>query len=61
MKKFQKIFYFVMICLYVLGSIGGIGWVCYHGAAGYPIGIGIAATVFMAWPKAKEYFTKLTL
>lgn len=61
MKKFQKIFYFVMICLYVLGSIGGIGWVCYHSAAGYPISVGIAATAYMAWPKCKEYFTKLTL
>ena len=55
----EKIGYFIMLCLWVLGVLGGIGWSLYSG--GYVIAIGVAATGWMAWPKVQEYFAKLTL
>jgi uncharacterized membrane protein len=58
-KEMKKIGYFVMLCLWVLGVLGGIGWSLYSG--GYVIAVGVAVTGWMAWPKVKEYFTKLTL
>ena len=55
----KKIFYFIIICLWMLGVAGGIGWSLY--SEGYVIAVGVAATGWMAWPKVKEYFTKLML
>lgn len=55
----KKLFAFIMICLYILGAIGGIGYCCYCGA--YVIAVGVAALAFMAWPELKKYFTNLTL
>lgn len=55
----KKIYYFIMICLWILGVAGGIGYALYCGS--WPIAIGIAATGFMAWPMVKMYFTKLML
>lgn len=55
----KKLFAFVMIALYILGAIGGIGYSMYCGA--YPIAVGVAALAFMAWPELKKYFTNLTL
>jgi len=46
-----------MLCLYVLGVIGGIGYTIYCGA--YPIFAGVAALGYMAFGKAKEYFDYL--
>ena len=46
-----------MLCLYVLGVVGGIGYTIYCGV--YPIAVGVAATAFMAFGKAKEYFNYL--
>lgn len=46
-----------MLCLYVLGVIGGIGYTLYCGA--YPIAAGVAALGYMAFGKAKEYFDYL--
>ena len=59
MSKMKKLFAFVMICLFGLGAIGGIGYCCYCGA--YVIAVGVAALAFMAWPELKKYFTNLTL
>ena len=59
MSKMKKLFAFVMICLFGLGAIGGIGY-CYHCRA-YVIAVGVAALAFMAWPELKKYFTNLTL
>ena len=42
----KKIYYFIMICLWILGVAGGIG---------------IAATGYMAVPTVKEYFNNLVL
>ncbi len=55
MKKFAS---FIMICLYVLGTIGGLGWVLY--SEGYVIAVGVVAVAFMAFPSAKNYFNDLT-
>ena len=54
----KKYFSFIMICLYVLGVIGGLGWTLYSG--GYVIAVGVVAVAYMAWPKLVEYFHDLT-
>lgn len=56
MKK--KILSFVLLCLAVVGSIGGVGYACYNHA--WIFCAGIAALTFLAWPKIKECFTNLT-
>ena len=53
----KKIFCFVMIILYILGVIGGIGYTIYCGA--WPIAVGIAALGYMAFPELKKYFNYL--
>ena len=55
----KKSYYFVMLCLCVMGLIGGIGYSLYCGA--YPIAVGVAVLAYMAWPQVKDYFLKLTL
>jgi hypothetical protein len=55
MKNF---FSFAMICLYVLGVIGGLGWALYSG--GYLIAVGVVAVAYMAWDKMVEYYHNLT-
>ena len=54
----KKIFYFIMICLAVLGAIGGIGYTIYCHA--YVISVGVAGLAFMAFPTIKDYVKKLT-
>lgn len=53
----KKIISFIMICLYVLGVIGGIGSAVYAGA--YPVAAGVVALAAMAWPKFVSYFNYL--
>jgi len=48
---------FAIICLYLLGSIGGFGYAVYNGA--YPIAAGVLALAIMAYPKAWECFKNL--
>lgn len=55
----KKIYYFIMLCLYVLGVVGGIGWSLYSG--GYAYAVGVAALGFMAWPKFKDYLLKIMM
>ena len=47
-----------MICLYLLGSIGGLGWSLYSG--GYVIAVGCVGLAWMAWPKFIEYIKTIT-
>lgn len=54
----NKLLSFLILCLYALGTIGGIGYVCYNKA--YPIAVGVAALAVMAFPKLKEAFKNLT-
>ena len=46
-----------MICLYIIGVIGGIGYTIYGGA--YPCAVGVLALGWMSWPKVKEYYNLL--
>jgi hypothetical protein len=50
----KSIFNFAMICLYLLGSIGGLGYALYNKA--WLVAIGVAVLAYMAFPKAKEYY-----
>lgn len=54
----KKIVYFLMMCLYALGVVGGVWYSLYNGA--YLIAVGVAAVGWMAWPKEVDYFHKLT-
>ena len=53
----KKLFQFVMLALYVMGTINGIGYSCWIGE--YVTAVGVAVLSFMAWPKAKDYFFEL--
>ena len=53
----KKAFYFIMLFLYVLGTINGIGYPCYIGE--YVTAIGVAVLAFMAWPTAVNYWKYL--
>lgn len=55
MKKFL---YFFAMCAYGVGAIGGFGYALYCKA--YFIAVCVVALAVMAFPKAKEFFTKLT-
>ena len=53
----KKIISFLMICLYALGVIGGIGSAIFADA--WPCAIGVVALAVMAWPQLKAYFNYL--
>ena len=55
MKKF---FYLLLLFLYVLGTINGIGYSIYIGE--YVTAMGVAVLAFMAWPTAVNYYKYLT-
>lgn len=57
MEKIKNIGLFLMLALYVLGTINGTAYSCYIGE--YPTAIGVAVLAVMAFPKAKEYYYKL--
>lgn len=42
----------MVLLLYAMGVIGGIGYAIYNGA--YPIAVGVAVTGWLALPKVKE-------
>ena len=50
----KKIFYFIMLFLYFLGTINGIGYSIYIGE--WVTAIGVAVLAFMAWPTAVNYW-----
>lgn len=54
----MKVYYFIMLCLYILGVIGGIGYSIYNGA--YPIAVGVVALGYMAFDKIKYYIQELS-
>ena len=57
MEKYKGFIYFLLICLYILGTIGGIGYACYNHA--YLIAVGVAAVAAMAFPYIKGVFKKM--
>ena len=56
MKKFIN---FLLLCLCVVGAIGGSGYAIYCEA--WPVVIGVGVLTYSAWPSIKKYFTTLTL
>jgi hypothetical protein len=54
----KKIFSFVILCLYALGTIGGLGYTAYCKA--YVITAGVMALVVMVYPVARSYYKFLT-
>lgn len=57
MEKYKGFICFVLIALYVLGSIGGLGYTLYNKA--YVIAVGVLAVVIMAFPYIKGVFKKM--
>lgn len=57
MEKYKGFICFLQICLYILGTIGGIGYACYNHA--YLIAVGVAAVAAMAFPYIKGKFKKM--
>lgn len=55
----KGIIYFIILALYILGSIGGFGYAIYSEA--YLISIAVLALAVMAWPTAKKCFKELFL
>jgi hypothetical protein len=53
----KNLFHGLMLFLYVLGTINGIGYSCWIGE--YVTAVGVAVLSFMAWPTAKDYFNQL--
>lgn len=54
----KKYFYFLMLFLYVIGTINGIGYSIYIGE--YVTAISVAVLAFMAWPTAVNYYKYIT-
>lgn len=54
----KKAFYFFGLAAYAVGTIGGFGYACFCKA--YFIAACVAALAVMAFPKAKEFYHKLT-
>lgn len=53
----KNFIYMTLLGLYVLGTIGGIGYSIYYGE--WITAIAIVVLAVMAFPKAKEYFDYL--
>ena len=53
----KKILYFLALCLYALGAIGGIGYVCYSGA--WIVAVAVVVLAVMAFPTAKKFYHQL--
>ena len=54
----KKLLYFFGMCAYGVGSIGGFGYALYCKA--WVIAACVAVLAAMAFPKAKEFYNKLT-
>ncbi len=54
----KKIVSFAVLCLWALGTIGGIGYALYGGSV--PCAIGCALNAALAFPTVKKAFKTLT-
>jgi hypothetical protein len=54
----KKVLSFVILFLWVMGIVGGIGYSIYGGA--WPIAVGVAVAAWLSWPKVTELFHNLT-
>jgi hypothetical protein len=54
----KKIMSFVLICLWLLGVVGGFGsaWYC----KAYPCAVGMLAVAWLSWPKLRDLIKNLT-
>lgn len=53
----KKLLSFIVICLWVLGTIGGIGYAIYGGS--WPVAAGVAMLSILAMPTVKKHFEYL--
>jgi len=53
----KKILYFVLLFLWAMGILGGIGYSIYGGA--WPIAAGVVVAGVLSWPKVKSLYNKL--
>ncbi len=53
----KNLIYGLMLLLYLLGTINGIGYSIYIGE--WPTAIGVVALAIMAFPTAKKYYQHL--
>lgn len=53
----KKLVSFAVICLWVLGSIGGVGYAIYGGS--WPVAAGVAMLSILALPTVKKHFEYL--
>ncbi len=53
----NNLIYGLMLLLYLLGTINGIGYSIYIGE--WPTAIGVVALAIMAFPTAKKYYQHL--
>ena len=54
----KKLISFAIICLWVLGTIGGVGYAIYGGS--WPIAAGCAVNALLAFPTVKNAYKELT-
>ncbi len=54
----KKVLSFVLLFLWAMGIMGGIGYSIYGGA--WPIAVGVAVAAWLSWPKVTELFHNLT-
>jgi uncharacterized membrane protein len=54
----KKYFALLVLCLYVLGAVGGFGFAMYQGA--YLIAVAVVVLALMAFPTAQKYYEFLT-
>ena len=53
----KKVLYFILLCMAVVGILGGIGYTAYYGA--YPIAIFLLASGYVCYPGIKDMVEKL--
>ena len=54
----NKALLFFLLCLAIIGIVGGIGYTLWCRA--YPIAMGVAATGYLAWPGIVKRYKELT-
>ena len=54
MMKMKKLISFLVICLWDIGTIGGVGYGIYEGA--YPVAAGCLVNGILALPTVKRHF-----
>ena len=54
----KKVLSFVLLFVWAMGIVGGIGYSIYVGA--WLISVGVAVAAWLSWPKVTELFHNLT-